>query len=396
MTGPRGIAVAPDGRHVYVAAATGSAVVVFTRNLTTGTLAWHSTVTNSSPGVSGMGGARAVAVSPDGRHVVVAGETSNGIAVFARNLATGALTFVEAKLDGANEGLDGASALAFSPAGDALYVAGYEDDAVVVFSRDLTAGQLAPQLSWAEREKDGPGVPVVDGLDGARGVEVSPDGSLVFVAGANDGKIAIFSRNTGGSQVHQLDFLDIAGLASAVDLAITPAGEQVYGVGSTWPTAGHVLGDARRRLCLVPGGSVLTFSDAGGHSGAELRHLHRGGGARERRERHAGQHGDGRRAGRRRHQRRQQQLHRQRSGRQRGRHHRDQDGQSVLGRPRRVGGLHRHGEQRRPGQREQRLGNRLRARQRRLLVGELEPASARAERSADRPPPAPATSTPAT
>ncbi|MBP9825974.1 MAG: beta-propeller fold lactonase family protein, partial [Thermoanaerobaculia bacterium] len=261
MTGPRGIAVAPDGRHVYVAAATGSAVVVFTRNTTTGALAWHSTVTNSSPGVSGMGGARAVAVSPDGRHVVVAGETSDGIAVFARNLATGALTFVEAKLDGANEGLNGASALAFSPAGDALYVAGFEDDAVVVFSRDLTAGQLAPQLSWSERETDGAGLPLADGLDGARGVEVSPDGSLVFVAGANDGKIAIFSRNTGGAQVHKLDFLDIAGLTSAVDLAISPAGEQVYGVGDVADLLG-MFSETRGASCPVPGGSVLAFSQS--------------------------------------------------------------------------------------------------------------------------------------
>ena len=261
MTGPRGIAVAPDGRHVYVAAATGSAVVVFTRNTTTGALAWHSTVTSSSPGVSGMGGARAVAVSPDGRHVVVAGETSDAIAVFARNLATGALSFVEAKLDGANEGLDGASALAFSPAGDALYVAGFEDDAVVVFSRDLTAGQLAPQLSWAEREKDGLGAPAVDGLDGARGVEVSPDGSLVFVAGATDGKIAIFSRNTGGAQVHKLDFLDIAGLTSAVDLAISPAGEQVYGVGNVADLLG-MYSETGGASCPLPVGSDLTFVES--------------------------------------------------------------------------------------------------------------------------------------
>ena len=50
MTGPRGIAVAPDGRHVYVAAATGSAVVVFTRNLTTGALTWQLDRDQLQPG----------------------------------------------------------------------------------------------------------------------------------------------------------------------------------------------------------------------------------------------------------------------------------------------------------------------------------------------------------
>ena len=257
MTGPRGVAVAPDGRHVYVAAATSGAVVVFTRNLSTGALTWNSTVA----GASGAAGARAVAVSPDGRHVVVAGETANGIAVFARNLSSGVLTFVEAKLDGANEGLAGASALAFSPRGDALYVAGFADNAVVVFSRNLTAAQLSPQLSWAERETDGAGSPLVDGIAGARGVAVSPDGSLVFVAGATDGAIAIFSRNTGGPQIHKLDFLEIAGLGSAVGLAITPAGEQVYGVGNTTDVLGMFSETRITSACTVPAGSDLTFSE---------------------------------------------------------------------------------------------------------------------------------------
>jgi 6-phosphogluconolactonase (cycloisomerase 2 family) len=36
-------------------------------------------------------------VSPDGRHVYVAGQLDNAIAIFARDPLTGALTFVEAK-----------------------------------------------------------------------------------------------------------------------------------------------------------------------------------------------------------------------------------------------------------------------------------------------------------
>ncbi|MEO8195215.1 MAG: beta-propeller fold lactonase family protein [Thermoanaerobaculia bacterium] len=256
MTGPKGVAVAPDGRHVYVAAATGSAVVVFNRNLTTGSLTWNSTVT----GASGIGGARAVAVSPDGRHVLVAGESANGVAVFARNLTTGVLTFVEAQIDGAGgvDGLGGASALAFSPAGDAVYVAGFSDNAVAVFSRSAVTGHLG----YLEHETDGAGSPLVDGLAGARGVVVSPDGSLVFVAGATDGKIAVFSRNSSGLQIHKIDFLDIAGLGSAVGLAITPAGEQVYGVGSTADALGMFSETRATAACTVPVGSNLTFSEA--------------------------------------------------------------------------------------------------------------------------------------
>ena len=48
-------------------------------------------------GVDGLSGAQSVAVSPDGGHVYVAGSYgTTRLAVFARDVATGALTFVEA------------------------------------------------------------------------------------------------------------------------------------------------------------------------------------------------------------------------------------------------------------------------------------------------------------
>ncbi len=308
MTGPRGVAVAPDGRHVYVAAATDSAVVVFARNLTTGSLTWSSTVT----GASGLGGARAVAVAPDGRHVVVAGETADGVAVFTRNLTTGALTFAEAQLNGSGgvSGIDGASALAFSPGGDALYVAGFASNSVAVFSRNASDGHLG----FLEKETDG--VLAVDGLAGARGVAVSPDGSLVFVTGATDGAIAIFSRNSSGAQIHKLDFLDIAGLGSAVAAGDYTGGGTGLRRRRHDRPAGHVRGDACHRRLHRPGGVGPHLLGVGGDSGSELRHLQRGGGALEQRERHAGQHSDGRRAGRGRYDAREQQLDRQRPGRE--------------------------------------------------------------------------------
>ena len=57
-----------------------------------------------------------------------------------------------------------------------MYVAGSSDDAVVVFSRDLTTGAL----TYVETHLDG--VSGVDGLNGARSVIVSADGSHVYVA----------------------------------------------------------------------------------------------------------------------------------------------------------------------------------------------------------------------
>ena len=48
----------------------------------------------------GLRGARSVALSPDERFVYVAGSESNAIAVFERDETTGELTFVERVADG--------------------------------------------------------------------------------------------------------------------------------------------------------------------------------------------------------------------------------------------------------------------------------------------------------
>ena len=210
-----------------------------------------------------LGGARAVAVAPDGRHVVVAGETANGVAVFARNLTTGVLTFVEAKLDGAGgvDGLGGASALAFSPAGDALYVAGFADNAVAAFSRDLTAAPGSLAALRAERETDGAGSPLVDGTAGARGVAVSPDGSLVFVAGATDGKIASLQPQHERCRDSHARLPRCRGARLGGRSGHDARRASRSTASAARPTLlGHVLGDASPRPpARVPAGSDLTF-----------------------------------------------------------------------------------------------------------------------------------------
>jgi 6-phosphogluconolactonase (cycloisomerase 2 family) len=71
-------------------------VAVFTRNSSTGALAFVEVHKDGASGVDGLNGADSVTVSPDGSHVyVAAGSSDNSVAVFSRNSSTGALTFVE-------------------------------------------------------------------------------------------------------------------------------------------------------------------------------------------------------------------------------------------------------------------------------------------------------------
>ncbi len=89
--------------------------------------------------------------------------------------------------DGAGgvDGLDEARLVTVSPDGAHVYVAGAGDDAVAVFSRDIATGALGFVGS-------------VDGLAGARSVSVSPNGAHVYVASSDsmfDHRVAVFTVN---------------------------------------------------------------------------------------------------------------------------------------------------------------------------------------------------------
>ena len=92
--GAHGVAVSPDGGHVYVASKSDS-LLAFARNPDTGALAYVETLTDNVGGVDGLAGAGSVAVSPDNKHVYAVGFKDDAVAVFSRDAATGRLAFVQ-------------------------------------------------------------------------------------------------------------------------------------------------------------------------------------------------------------------------------------------------------------------------------------------------------------
>ncbi len=232
LDGVVSVAVSPDGKHVYTAARFGGRLGVFARNAVSGHLTFVQALFNGAAGTAGLNGVFAVTVSPDGAHVYTAAFLDDAVAAFARNSTTGALTFVEVEKEGLGgaAGLDGASSVLVSPDAKHVYVGAGGGDTVAVFSRNVTTGAL----TFVEFEADGVGG--VDGLNGIGGLVASPYGGRIYAAGQVDDAVAVFDRNpaTGALTFVQVrkDGLDgVDGLNGARSVSVSPDGRYLYAAG---------------------------------------------------------------------------------------------------------------------------------------------------------------------
>jgi trimeric autotransporter adhesin len=232
LAGVNAVALSADGLTLYATAFTDSAVTVFNRDPKSGALTFKAAITNSDIGV-GLQGANAVAVSPDDKHVYVASALDNAVVVFTRDTGTGEITLVEIQQDGVNggDGLGGASAIAISPDNRRVYVTGNQDNALTVFDRDVNTGAL----TFLQMQQDDAGG--VNGLKAATGVAVSPDNLFIYVTGSADNAIAVFTRNAAVGEIGYVGLYEngtagIIGLTGAYGIAISPDNNHLYVTGN--------------------------------------------------------------------------------------------------------------------------------------------------------------------
>lgn len=223
----RAVTFSGDGRFAYAPgdSAGVSALGVYRRDPISGALNERQLVKQGSDGVLGLQGAADAVVTPDGRFVYVAAATADSVAVFERDATDGELTFVTHYSDGdpGIEGLGGAAHLRVGPAGARLYVAGREDDALAVFAIAPATGQLT-QLGVLAQGVDG-----VDGLNGVSDMAFTADGDHLVVTAADNGSLAVFARNSASGLLAPaalaLDFeLPESVLATPAALALDDAG----------------------------------------------------------------------------------------------------------------------------------------------------------------------------
>ena len=229
LDGVESLAMSPDGAHVYAAGSQADALAAFSRNPSTGALTFIEVHVDGIDGVDGLDRVRAVTVSPDGAHVYAAGYEDNAVVMFSRDAATGMLTFGQVLLNGMGgiTSLHGAHGVTVSPDGKNVYVAGNRADSVTVFSRNATTGML--ELVEAQVL----GVGGITSLDGAETIAVSPDGAHVYVAAEDDNTVTVFSRDaeTGALtlvEVKQQGVGGITGLSKVQGVTVSPDGANVY------------------------------------------------------------------------------------------------------------------------------------------------------------------------
>lgn len=242
-----------DGRSVYVH--DGLRLTVLARDPATGSLAAGEVHEQGVGGVDGLAGVGGLVVAPDDRHVYVAG-FGPGLAVFARDLATGSLTFIAAP----PVAVDNMS-LAADPTGAYLYVStrarfsGFNvGEGLYVLARDPATGLVEQIQRLPLGDLRHP--PFI-----AASLAVAADGRQLLAVDA--GGVTVFRRD---AVTGRLGFAEIQPKAAAA-LAVAPGGQHVYTAGETTlglfvrvPVCDAMPRSACRRA-LEPGKSKLLVNE---------------------------------------------------------------------------------------------------------------------------------------
>ena len=215
------LAVSPDNQSVYAVNTKLSVLVVANAGGLTQRQAFKNDVTQSNGQmVTGIGGANAVVVSPDGKFVYVAGKTDKEVAIFSRNVTTGDLTWQQAV---GTSGHDVFQALTLSPSGDRLYVAGA--DGVESFQRDAGTGALTAPAFVASP----------NGIGSFTGLAVSRDGTLLYaVSPSHDALVVLQSATLTPLSGQQYTVGGASDVAVSAD--VTSGIEDVYVLGGSSAT----------------------------------------------------------------------------------------------------------------------------------------------------------------
>ena len=279
---------AADGGNLYVGG--GTSISVFQRNAKTGALTQLTGIlgcVSSSTGTGcghalGLSGVAQIGLSPDGRHLYAVSSISGSVTAFARDVTSGALTQLRGAAGcvrpgggggcASGTGLAGATALAISPDGHSLYVAGRDANAVASFSIDPVGGALL-QLGGKAACVRGGGDPGAclggRALLGADALAISPDGAIVYAAAKDIDAVAVLQRDPATGALSQqpgptgcirlsggLGCTAARALAAPSAIAIAAGGRDLYVASASGNAVSLLQRDAATGLLIQPAGAA--------------------------------------------------------------------------------------------------------------------------------------------
>ena len=263
LAGARAVLVSPDGKNLY---ASGAGLTSFDRDPQTGELTQKSgpagcftrgtaTVPNCVSQFPAAANLTGLAMTPDGRHVYVADFADDEVTVFDRDPATGVLTPKAGSTTA--PAMDAPNKLSVSPDGRNLYVAGFAGNSVTAFAIDAAGALTAVAGGCVVNGPPASGCASGRALRGATDVTVDPAGTTVYVSTdpsvAGESSISALTRDpaTGGLT----PVAGPAGCVTASALAGCTVSTDLAGV------ADITIGSGNGPLCAaVPStGRVLAF-----------------------------------------------------------------------------------------------------------------------------------------
>jgi len=229
------VALSPEGKDVYVAAvgtgtsgSHGGDIAEFERDTTAGpedgalkqlsgaNACLTSTGVTGCANVEHINGPGELVVSPDEQNVYANSFAENAILEFSRESSgqlkqlAGPNTCISSSATTptgctAVKGIEGPFGMAISPEGSNLYVAGIADNAIAVFERNTSGGELtqfAAPYECITENASGCGTNNAVGLKNAWLPVVSPDGANVYVGGESGQLVELArSRRLGGLNI---------------------------------------------------------------------------------------------------------------------------------------------------------------------------------------------------
>ncbi|MBX3415310.1 MAG: beta-propeller fold lactonase family protein [Pirellulales bacterium] len=229
LTAVNAMNISNDGKFLYASSEQNHSLSTFARDQSTGALTFVETLKDGIGPTTTLNTIRSFTITDDDRFLYVPARDDNDLTQFSRDPITGKLSVVQALIDSPD--FFGPTHIAFSPTGQHAYVTEQFGDAISLFDVDSLSGNLTFKSRYVDTFGG------FDYLDLPEDVTVTADGKFVLVSVVRDDALNIYLRDpiTGELTEHQ-QFVNtvagIEGLNGAREIYLSPDQKFLYVMGA--------------------------------------------------------------------------------------------------------------------------------------------------------------------